>query len=50
MPIQLREEDDGNKYSSFTLGGKLAKTDYPDFVSEFERLVRQHGRLRVLLT
>jgi len=47
MPIQLREEDDG-KSLVIHVSGKLAKTDYPDFVSEFERLVRQHGRLRVL--
>ena len=47
MPIQLKEEDDG-KSLVIHVSGKLAKMDYPDFVSEFERLVRQHGRLRVL--
>ena len=47
MPIQLKEEDDG-KSLVIHVSGKLAKTDYPDFVSEFERLVRQHGKLRVL--
>jgi hypothetical protein len=28
--------------------GKLAKADYEHFVPEFERLVRAHGKLRVL--
>ena len=28
--------------------GKLTKADYERFVPEFERLVRQHGKLRVL--
>ena len=30
------------------VSGKLAKADYKQFVPEFERLVRQHGPLRVL--
>ncbi len=38
MPIQLNEENNG----------KLAKDDYTDLVSAFERLVRQHRKLRVL--
>ena len=38
MPIQLNEENNG----------KLVKDDYADFVSAFERLVRQHRKLRVL--
>jgi hypothetical protein len=38
MPIQLNEEN----------GGKLATVDYERFVPEFERLVRQHGKLRLL--
>ena len=30
------------------VSGKLAKTDCEHFVPEFERLVQQHGKLRVL--
>ncbi|MGA3269332.1 MAG: STAS/SEC14 domain-containing protein, partial [Verrucomicrobiota bacterium] len=30
------------------ISGKLVKADYPDFVSEFERLLRQNGKMRVL--
>jgi len=38
MIIQLIDEN----------GGKLAKADYEHFVPEFERLVMQHGKLRLL--
>jgi hypothetical protein len=47
MPIQFNEEK-GGKELAVHVSGKLTKADYPDFVSEFERLVRQHGHLRVL--
>jgi hypothetical protein len=47
MPIQLNEED-GGKLFILHISGKLVKEDYGRFVSEFERLVRQHGKLRVL--
>src|SRR5580698_3309724 len=47
MPIQLNEENDG-KILVVNISGKVVKTDYPNFVSEFERLLRQHGKLRVL--
>ena len=47
MPIQYNEEQDG-KELAIHVSGKLTRADYPDFVSEFERLVRQHGHLRVL--
>jgi SpoIIAA-like len=47
MPIQLNEEV-GGKILVIYISGKLVKEDYPDFVSEFERLVREDGRLRVL--
>ena len=30
------------------VNGKLVKEDYPDFVSEFERLLQQNGKLCVL--
>ena len=47
MPIQLNEEN-GGKVLVVHVSGKLAKADYEHFVPEFERLVRQHGKLRVL--
>src|ERR1700690_847042 len=47
MPIQLHEEDGGNPLVVH-VSGKVAKADYEHFVPEFERLVRQHGKLRVL--
>jgi hypothetical protein len=47
MPIQLHEED-GGKMLAVSVSGKLAKADYEHFVPEFDRLVRQHGKLRVL--
>jgi hypothetical protein len=47
MPIQYSEED-GGKVLILHVTGKLVKADYGQFVSEFERLVRKHGKLRVL--
>ncbi len=47
MTIQLKEEN-GGKMLAIHVSGKLEKTDYEHFVPEFERLVRQHGKLRVL--
>ena len=48
MPIQLNEEE-GGKILAVHVSGKLAKTDYEHLVPEFERLVRRHGKLRLLL-
>jgi hypothetical protein len=47
MNIQLNEEN-GGKLLLVNVSGKLVKADYEHFVPEFERLVRQHGKLRVL--
>lgn len=47
MPIQLNEED-GGKLLNVHVSGKLTSADYEHFVPEFERLVGQHGKLRVL--
>lgn len=47
MPIQLNKENSG-KLIDMHVSGKLEKTDYEHFVPEFERLARQHGKLRVL--
>jgi len=47
MPIQLNEEHSG-KMLVVHVSGKLEAADYEHFVPEFERLVRAHGRLRLL--
>jgi hypothetical protein len=47
MSIQLNEEN-GGKVLAVHVSGKLEKADYERFVPEFERLIRQHGKLRVL--
>jgi hypothetical protein len=47
MPVQLNEED-GGKMLVVHVSGKLAKADYEHFVPEFERLVWQQSKLRVL--
>ena len=47
MPIQLIEEKDG-KVLVVHVSGKLVKADYEHFAPEFERLVSQHGKLRLL--
>jgi hypothetical protein len=47
MPIQINEEN-GGKVLDIHVSGKLAQPDYERFVPEFERLVRQHGKLRVI--
>jgi hypothetical protein len=47
MPIQLNEES-GGKVLVLHISGKLVKADYEHFVPEFERLLGQHGRLRLL--
>ena len=47
MTIQLNEEN-GGKVLVVHVNGKLVKEDYEHFVPEFERLVSQHGKLRLL--
>ena len=47
MSIQLNEEN-GGKILVVHVSGKLVKEDYENFVPEFERLAREHGKLRVL--
>lgn len=47
MPIQLSEEN-GDKLLVVQVSGKLVKADYEHFMPEFERLVSQHGKLRLL--
>ena len=47
MSIRLDEEG-GGKVLVVHVSGKLVKEDCAHFVPEFERLLRQHGKLRVL--
>lgn len=47
MPIQLSEENAG-KVLAVHVSGKLAKTDYEQLVPEIDRLVHQHGKIRML--
>jgi hypothetical protein len=47
VPMHLKEED-GGTVLVVHVSGTLAKADYDHFVPEFERLVRQHGHLRLL--
>jgi len=48
MSISLREEA-GGKVLVIRLGGKLTKSDYERFVPEVERLIRRHGKVRMLI-
>jgi hypothetical protein len=47
MPIQLNEEN-GGSILVVNISGTLVKADYPAFVSEFERLLRENGKMSVL--
>ena len=47
MPIQL-EEENGGKVLVVHVSGTLTKADYAPFVPVVDRLVRQHGKLRLL--
>ncbi|HEX4120879.1 MAG TPA: STAS/SEC14 domain-containing protein [Verrucomicrobiae bacterium] len=47
MPIQLIEKN-GGRILEVLVSGKLAHEDYQHFVPEFERLVKQNGKIRVL--
>ena len=47
MPIQLNEENSG-KFLVVHVTGTLVRAVYAPFASEFERLLRLHGKLRVL--
>ena len=48
MSVELRE-DAGGKVFVAKLTGKLTKDDYQQFVPEVERLIRQHGKVRMLV-
>ena len=47
MPVQIKQEN-GGKLVAVHVTGKLVKADYERCVPEFERLIRQHGKLRLL--
>jgi hypothetical protein len=47
MTIRLNEENNG-KLLIIHVSGRLIKDDYAEFVPAFDRLVQQHGKLRVL--
>lgn len=48
MPIELKEAK-GGQILEVDLIGTLGREDYGPLVSEFQRLVHAHGKLRVLL-
>ena len=45
--LQLTEKS-GGKVLEVQVQGKLTKEDYEAFVPEIERLIQQHGKLRIL--
>jgi SpoIIAA-like len=48
MPVDLHKET-GGRVLVVKLTDKLTKEDYEDFIPEVERLVMDHGRLRILI-
>ena len=48
MPLQLIEEGSG-KIVHVRLTGRLTAQDYERFAPEVERLIKQHGKVRVLM-
>ena len=46
MSVELHED---GKILVIKLTGKLAKEDYEHFAPEVERLIKQHGKLRMLI-
>jgi len=47
MAVHL-SEDAGGKVLMADLTGKLTTQDYEHFIPEFERLIQQHGKIRML--
>ncbi len=48
MSVELKEVDNG-RLLEVHLTGKLVKKDYETFLPAVERLVKQHGRLLMLV-
>jgi len=47
MTVELTEHEDA-KYLEVRVTGKLTSEDYKHFVPELERLIKTHGKLRLL--
>jgi len=47
MATRLTERN-GGKVLEVAVSGKLTHSDYERFIPEFERLAKQHGKIRVL--
>jgi len=47
MPVEVLEEGSG-RIAHVRMSGRLSKEDYQRYLSELERLIRQHGKIRVL--
>jgi len=47
MAIKLNESN-GGKVLEVQVTGKLTHEDYQSFIPEFERLLKEHGKIRVL--
>ncbi len=47
MPIEL-EEKNGGKVLDIRVTGKLVHQDYERFVPDLDRLVKRHGKIRLL--
>lgn len=48
MAVTLREEQ-GGKTLVLSLSGKLTKQDYVQFIPEVERLIKEFGKIRILV-
>jgi hypothetical protein len=48
MSVELHEEA-GGKILILTLSGKLTKEDYATFTPEVDRVVKEHGKVRMLV-
>jgi hypothetical protein len=47
MPVSINHDDE-RKVLEINVSGKVTKDDYAQFVPVIERLIKQHGKLRVL--
>jgi SpoIIAA-like len=47
MTVELKH-DEQHKYLTVRVSGKLSKEDYQHFVPETEKLIKEHGKVRIL--
>ncbi|MEJ2110767.1 MAG: STAS/SEC14 domain-containing protein [Acidobacteriota bacterium] len=47
MAVKINETERG-KIAEIQVSGKLTHEDYGQFVPEFERLIQEHGKIRIL--